>query len=144
MERIVFKIDFFTDFTGKIRQVVMAAVSNEKKLTAFMYDQNTERFTTDFIIKEASLGISVQNPSDNVVNPELGKIIAVGKAKKEKSCFGKLMSTDKGFINHKLVEAWLDQEMEYFKQNPGKYIAGYNKDRELFEKDPNLYFKKFN
>ena len=144
MERIVYKTDFFTDFAGKIRQVIMAAVSNEKNAVAFSYNENTEKGESNLFVKEVSLGISVQNPSDGMINPELGKLIAAGKAKKQKSCFGKLISTDKGFINHTLVAAWLDQEMEYFKQNPGKYIAGYNKDRELYETNPELYFKKFN
>ena len=52
-------------------------------------------------------------------NVELSKIIAEGKAIKEKSCIGKLYSTEKGFINGTVVQALLDQELAFFKQNPG-------------------------
>lgn len=146
MERIVYKVDYFTDFTGDKRQVIMAAVSSEKDILA-IEDITSENnfshwFNEDQIVKEVRLGVSVQNPRDEN-NVELGKIIAAGKARKDKSCFGKLFSTDKGFINHKLIDAFLDQEMEYFKQNPGKYIKGYNKDKELYEYDPVLYSYKF-
>jgi hypothetical protein len=34
--------------------------------------------------------------------------------------------------------------MEYFKQNPGRYLAGYDKDKKLFETNPEEYKKKFN
>lgn len=142
MEKIVYKIDSFEDFTGTQRQVIMAAVSQEVRGNAFT--ATSTDFTGTSIIKEVRLGVSVQSPSDiEVPNEELGKIIAVGKAKKEKSCFGKLFSTDKGFINHKLIDAFLSQEMDYFKQNPGKYIKGYNRDKELFDKNYDLYFAKF-
>ena len=69
--------------------------------------------------------------------------IAEGKARKEKSRVGTLLSTSKGMINTKVVEALLEQELEYFKQNPGVYIKGYNRDKELFSKSPELYYKKF-
>jgi hypothetical protein len=143
MEKIVYKVSDFTDFAGQTRQVVMAAVSGGCEIEVFGGDS----FLTpsDIIIKEVRLGVAVQNPSDVhlIPNVERAKIIAAGKARKDKSCFGKLYSTDKGFINNKLVDAFLEQEMEYFKQNPGKYLKGYNNDKALFEKSAELYFQKF-
>lgn len=136
-KRVVFKVGKFVDFTGKEREVVFAAVSQE------LEDTTADTWTTcEDLFKEVRIGISVQNPKDDVVNTELGKIIAEGKALKEKSCFGKLFATDKGFINKTVVDALLSQEVDYFKQNPGKYLAGYNKDKELYRTDPLAYFSK--
>ena len=68
--------------------------------------------------------------------------IALGKAKKDKSCIGKIYSTCKGFINFPMVNSVLDQELHYFQSNPGRYIKGYDKDKVLFETNPNKYFEK--
>lgn len=142
MEKVVHKIDTFVDFTGKTRQVIMAAVSAE--INGYTSVSNGHWMDYTDVIKEVRLGVSVQSPADREENTELGKIIAIGKAKKDKSCRGKLFSTDKGFINTKLVSAFLDQEMEYFKQNPGKYIKGYDKDKELWKNYPFMYAHKYN
>lgn len=139
----VFKIDSFVDFSGKSRQVIMAAISQEIINDSY-YIINYDQATAELFPKVLRLGVAVQNPKDEVVNTELGKVIAEGKALKDKSCIGKLYSTDKGFINNLVVNALLDQEMDFFKQNPGKYIKGYNKDKELYTKYPILYLEKIN
>lgn len=129
MKKVVYNVDKFTDFAGKVREVVLCAVSTDEMGFG----------------KELRLGVSVQNPHDNIVNTELAKTIALGKAMKDKSCAGILMVIlNDGMINAKVVDALLEQEMEYFKTNPGKYIKGYNKDKELFKTNPDLYAKKFN
>lgn len=125
MSKISYKIDKFTDFSGKSREVIFCAVS---------VDEFSE-------YKSLRVGVSVQNVKDEI-NTELGKKIAFGKAMKDKSCCGILASSNKGMINAKVVEALLEQEMDYFKLNPGKYLAGYNKDRDLFKKDSVLYYQR--
>ena len=138
----VFKLGSFIDFAGLERQVTFAAVSQELKecVGATFNEEIMQNF--NWLVKEVRLGVAVQSPKDLVPNVELSKIIAEGKAIKEKSCIGKLYSTEKGFINGTVVQALLDQELAFFKQNPGKYIKGYNKDKALFESDEDAYYNK--
>ena len=142
MEKVVYKIDFFTDFSGLKRQVIFCAVTLNKQTTIIEDDiESDEDF--EFSEKYLSLGVSVQNPQDLKPNEELGKTIALGKAKKDKSCIGKLYTTNKGFINQKVVEALLEQEMSFFKNSPGMYLKGYNKDKELYQKNAQAYLNKY-
>ena len=42
-----------------------------------------------------------------------------------------------------MVEALLEQELEYFKNAPHLYIKGYEKDKKLFNSSPSTYYSKF-
>ena len=139
----VSKLGSFIDFAGEERQVTFAAVSQELDLVISVKLGNVA-IGQDNLLKEVRIGVAVQSPKDlgKDPNPELSKIIAEGKALKEKSCIGKLYSTEKGFINGTVVQVLLDQELAFFKQNPGKYIKGYNKDKALYESDPDAYLDK--
>lgn len=141
MEKVVFKSDYFVDFTGETRQVVFCAVSSEIDGEIYDYDQPLCRHQD--VEKQLWIGVSVQNPRD-LENEELGKIVAEGKARKLKSRYATIYATNKGLINYRMVNALLEQELEYFKQNPGKYIKGYDKDKQLFENDSRAYDIKFN
>ncbi len=124
-EKVVYKVDNFVDFRGETRQFIFAAVSvNTVETITITDDDDIEQMQ-----KVVRLGVSVQKSGD-ILDTELGKKIAYGKAMKDKSCVGKLYATDKGMINSRLVEALLEQEAEYFKNRPGKYLAGYDKDME--------------
>lgn len=125
-DKVVFKVDEFTDFAGAKRFVTMCAVST------------IDESDTKILL----LGVAVQNPSD-LDNPNLvlSKTIAEGKARR--NGFGMLIASSKGLINKPVVDALLGQEMKYFKQNPGKYLAGYDKDKELFEINPERYKEKY-
>lgn len=145
-DRIVFKSGEFIDFTGKTRLVTFCAVSIEEEcLVTPIRDflLNVPEITNDLTVKKIVLGVAVQNPSDDKVNLELAKTIAEGKARKFKSSLGALYSTNKGMINYRVVEALLEQELDFFQHNPGNYIAGYNKDKELYLKDPSKYYAKY-
>lgn len=148
MEKVVFKSDFFTDFTGKERLVTFAAVSVNLDINSEIVIEkyNGEKeyytyYTYSRVKKELCFGVSVQNPADKP-NPELGKIIAHGKAKKRK--LPSIFSEDKGLINTNTVEAFLNTHMLYFKQNPGSYLKGYDRDKFLFETNKEEYYKKYN
>lgn len=169
MEKVVYKVGKFIDFAGYEREVVLCAVSQECYRiigniytgTSTIYNLPTwscsfQNPCTEILIgtnsseKEESekvlrLGIAIQNPQDSLVNSntELAKKIALGKAKNDRSCIGKIYSTKSGFINQKMVEAFLDQELEYFQNAPHLYIKGYKKDKELFESNPMAYYSKF-
>lgn len=137
MEKVVYKVGNFVDFTGKTREFIFAAVSVETPTDDYgsLVVDLTDPF--DHFDKEVKktlrIAVAVQNSKDEV-NTELGKRIAYGKAMKDKSCFSKLHSTDKGLINRTVVEAVLEQESKFFKDNPGKYLKGYNKDKEAYLK----------
>lgn len=125
----------FTDYAGNVRHFTIAAVSVMlEKPTLAVEIENSDfdwELSAEPVFKALHLGISAQRPGEEF-NAELGVKIAVGKAKKEKSCFASLYSTDLGLINTKMVEALLEQESEFFINNPGKYLKGYNKDKEKY------------
>lgn len=134
--KVVFALGSFTDYAGEEREVVMAAVSSEIEGEVTSTPIDSFVVSQEEIVKELRLGVSVRRPND-VNDIELAKTIAVGKAMKDKSCAGKMFVTNKGFINTYVVSAFLEQEMEYFKNNPGKYLAGYDKDKKNWEFEQN-------
>ena len=107
--RTEYKIGTFKDFTGAERHYVMAAVSIE-------FNNKS---------KILSVGVSVCRPADKF-DEELGKRIAQGKA--EKGYKHTLTTCSPGMINDKVVKALLEQESEFFENNPGYYLAGYDAD----------------
>lgn len=115
MEKVEYIVDQFVDYTGTTRNFVMAAVSLE-----------------NLALKTVSVGVSVCRPFDTF-NEELGKRIALGKAKKHIE--HALYASDPGMINSKVVKALLEQEAEYFKRNPGRYLAGYDANAKKFTKN---------
>ena len=126
MEKVVFKLGKFKDFKNEEREVIFCAVSQD--LTKdYVYISGAY----SDIPKVLRIGLSIRR-SDDIFDEELGKLIALGKTKKDKTCVGKLYSTDKGLINATMVEALLEQELKYFQQNPGKYIKGYDQQKEKY------------
>lgn len=117
MEKVEFITGTFTDFTGRERNYVMAAVSMP------------ENDGFDLDDKVLSIGVSVCRPND-AYNKELGIKIATGKARKYRD--HALYTTDKGLINGTMVKALLEQEAKYFENNPGRYLAGYNSDMKKY------------
>lgn len=86
------------------------------------------------VAKILSVGVSVRCDRDKDQN--LGVKIAYGRALKYKGpeyehC---LFATHAGMINTMMVKAFLEQEAEHFKKNPGSYLDSYNKDKEAYQK----------
>lgn len=137
-ERVEYRIDSFTDYANIERKFIMAAVSQE--VDAVITDSNAVQHDG---VKRLSIGVAICNPEDEF-NEEVGKTIALGKARKgNKHAF---YSTDSGLINRGVVNALLDQEVAFFKQCPGKYIAGskevYELDSRMVEVELNLNDKE--
>lgn len=126
MKKVEYIVDFFKDFTGKERPFVMAAVSLRGKSVVYI-EEDGEPIDND--MKVLSIGVSVCRPSDTF-SETLGKTIAEGKAMKYRN--HALYTTDAGLINETMVKALLKQEAEYFKMNPGRYLAGYDRDAEKY------------
>lgn len=122
MKKVEYIVDSFKDYTGAERQFVMAAVSLHGE--QFIYIEEDDE-PVDNDEKILSIGVSVCRPTDEF-NEELGKRIAEGKATKYRD--HALYAVDAGLINEVMVKALLKQEAEYFKVNPGRYLAGYDKD----------------
>ena len=129
---------YFIDFEGNCRLFTIAAVSViSEGITALDFttlsigSDDTVDIVGESIDKKLLLGVSVQRKGDEE-DRDLGLTIAIGKAKKDKTRIATLYSTDSGLINSKMVSALLEQEAEFFINNPGKYLKGYNKDKEKY------------
>lgn len=124
-ERIETLVDSFVDANGDTHNFVIAAVSETfTERVEPMYAINDYDDITDQVVKGLKLGFAICNPTDTF-NEELGKTIAIGRARKNASYA--LLATELGFINTPLVRAFLAQEAEYFKHNPESRIAEYKR-----------------
>lgn len=132
MIRAEFITGSFVNYTGLERQFVLAAASIHGESDLYV-EENLECIDTGD--KVLSLGISVCRAGDEF-NVELGKKIALGKAIKRRN--HAMYATDAGLINNTMVKALLQQEAEYFKVNPGRYITGYDKDAARYKKGKEL------
>lgn len=123
--------DSFVDYAGVKHEFVVVAVSQDLSdddftITEYSQWDQMDRAT---ILKKVTLGIAFCNPCDDF-DLEQGVEIATGRAyKSEKG----LYSTEKGYINTELVSAFLAREITFIKNNPGKYIAGYNKAEQKYQ-----------
>lgn len=133
MKKVEYIVDSFKDYTGAERKFVMAAVSLHNEYSVDI-TEDLEPIDSDH--KILSIGVSVCRPTDTF-NEELGKKIAEGKAIKYRD--HAIYAVDAGLINDKVVRALLSQESEYFKSNPGRYLAGYNKDAEKYQKSQEMH-----
>lgn len=124
-ERIEILVDSFVDANGDERNFVMAAVSevftDDDEPTFVM---NAYGINGQLAVKGLKLGYAICNPTDKF-DEKLGVTIAVGRARKNAEYA--LLASELGYINTKLVRAFLEQEAEYFKHNPEYLIAGYKR-----------------
>lgn len=126
MKKVEYIVDTFKDYTGAERHFVMAAVSIHNEAEVYVEENDEPIYTDEKIL---SIGVAVCRPNDTF-NEELGKRIAEGKATKYRD--HALYATDAGLINDKMVKALLEQEADYFRVNPGRYLAGYDKDAQKY------------
>ena len=123
-ERIEALIDYFTDANGNTRYVTLVALS-EPLGHSVMYEYDDDGvITVNTVVKGVKLGFAVCSPDDNF-DENLGITIATGRARKNSKYA--LLTTKLGYVNSPLIEALLKQEAKYFKENPEKYIAGYER-----------------
>lgn len=124
-ERIETLVDSFIDENGYTRHFVIAAISivfDESNEPDVVLDSNAKQCQN--VIKGLKLGFSICNPADEF-DINLGIKIAIGRARKNSEYA--ILVSEPGFINTKLVQAFLEQEAEYFKHNPESRIAGYKR-----------------
>lgn len=144
--KVEYRKGAFVDFSGRTREYIIAAVSELLPNAADVtgpgkhYETPVQYRVTELcgdghvdigsqVIKRVSIGFAVCSP-DDVFDENLGKEIALGKALKRPA--GEMYATKAGMINTSLVEALISQEMEYFENNPGSVLAGYDKAKDAF------------
>lgn len=113
--RIEYRIGEFTDFAGRQRKYVVAAVSE-------LIDCGCVTTMRGEVVKKLSLGFSICNPDDKW-DEELGKKIALGKAMKRPSRV--LYASHASMINTDVVNALINQEMKYAEKTPSTVFKGY-------------------
>lgn len=115
----------FVDYAGNTRDFTMVAVSvpvDMLLVDGTLAYRNCEKVLT--------IGVAVRSAQDK--DNGMGVRIAYGKALKKADHI--LAVTHEGMINTTMVDALLQQEAAYFAKNPGMYLAGYNDDKERYEK----------
>lgn len=123
--------DSFVDFAGKTHYFIIAAVSEVLDTTAFVVIPDGMAVSTvGSVTKGIRLGVSICNPTDEF-DEKIGALKATARAKNAPFS---LFASDKGQINTTVVRALLEQEAEYLKNNPEKYIKGYADSKARFMK----------
>lgn len=124
-ERVETLVESFIDENDDLRYFVIAAVSvvlDKDDEPAYLINEYED--TVGKVVKGIKLGWAICNPEDKF-DEALGKKIAIGRARKN-SVYA-LFATELGFINSKMVQAFLEQEADYFKANPESHIAAYKR-----------------
>lgn len=140
-KRINYLVDRFIDEFGDERHFVLCAVSyefdeNEEYVETNIYKKNNGTYEEwlMYSTKGLKFGYAICRPkytdSDGVVhedkfNPELGKHIALGRARRNDTFA--LIADYSGDINTDVVEAFLKRRAKYFKNNPEMFIKGYSR-----------------
>lgn len=130
----------FVDYNGETHHFIVAAVSTTDvvmngSLWLTLYDGNTGHpIDAEEMTKGLFIGVSVCNPKDEF-DEEKGKMIAYNKATNAKNLHHPAMFTTRpGYINTEVVEALLNNIVNYIKKDPGSVIAGYDEAKKKFLK----------
>lgn len=126
-------IDSFIDYKGDERKFVACALSHTPTVTHFIQNESQSVKVNRMI----TVGIAVCHASDQF-DLELGKKIAFSKAKHNEGVATLYVPTE-DMISSDLAEAFLKQQVKFFKENPEMIIKGYN-----FAKHKYLEFKQIN
>lgn len=129
---VIYKVDSFIDYTGKKRMIVACALSetpgdDQYDLLVGWVDRN-DRIQTNAklyheVYRMVTVGIAVCNPEDTF-NEEVGRKIAYNKAKNIES-LPRIYAPCKGVITKEIVNTFLDQQIQFFKEHPETIIVGY-------------------
>lgn len=143
-DSVFYKNGTFTDWLGKEHKFVVCAVvdkpENETVLATVGQTPEGHRVAVPVleydgdghIVKSVFIGVSICNPIDEF-NEEIGKKIAYNKAITSKKAQHWVASNIPGLLGNKVVEALLEQEVEYVAEHPDSIIAGYSKSKEKYE-----------
>jgi hypothetical protein len=112
--------DTFVDNEGKSHHFIIVALTEiiDPRVLAFPDGNRTK------LVKGVKLGWAICNPTDKF-DTQLGIEIAKGRAKKNSEYA--LMASENGYINTNMIVAFLGQEAQFFKSNPGTKIVKYRR-----------------
>ena len=113
-------VDSFIDYKGDERKFVACALSHTPVITHSIQNENKSIKINRMI----TIGISVCHVDDKF-DLELGKKIAFSKAKHNEGIATLYVPTE-DMISSDLAEAFLKQQVKFFKENPEMIIKGYN------------------
>lgn len=128
----IYVVDSFTDFAGKEHKLVACALSqspiNESHTLRLGWANKDNRLNSRDrlyydIYRMVTVGIAICNPSDEF-DLEVGKRIAYNKAANIEG-LPRLYTTDKGVITQQLVDTFIQQQIQFVKENPASLIPGY-------------------
>ena len=132
-EKVVYEYGSFIDFKGEKHFITACALSRSVRRDSEglgVMDGYSD-FVCD-INRVVSVGVSICNPVDTQ-NLPLGEKIAKNKAMDEANA-PTLYTECCGIVTEQLLETLAKQEVEYVKQNPNKFIKGYNDAWKRWEK----------
>lgn len=128
---INYVVDSFINYKGVEQKFVLCVKTTECESAIFEFNEGEDFKNLDYAIdnddyyrgfRNLHVGVAICNPNDKF-NEEIGKKIALGKAE---SSIPKLISTEPGIINNAVVQSLIQQEINYIKNNPGRFIPGYD------------------
>lgn len=126
--------DTIIDYAGKEHHFVIAAVRvklEESDDCSFIVLANGGLSS---IRVGLQIGISICNPIDEF-DEKVGVLKAIARAKKNDCA---IYACYKGQFSDALVNDYLKQEIKYIKENPGKYIKGYEDNKARFLKNQKI------
>lgn len=131
-EKVIYEYGSFIDFKGEEHFITVCALSRSirRDSEGLCVVNCYSDFVCD-INRVVSVGVSICNPVDTQ-NFSLGEKIAKNKAMHETA--PTLYTECCGIVTDQLLEALAKQEVEYVKQNPNKFIKGYNDAWKRWEK----------
>ena len=127
-EVVTYKNGEFVDYMGNTHKFVVAAVSTSNfDISLNLYDDFADVVEQDHAVpKGIFIGVAICNPKDEF-DEKKGKMIAYNKAVGVKDLNHPAMySTRPGFINTEVVDALLNNIVNYVKKDPGSVIEGYD------------------
>ena len=129
-EKIVTVTSEFVDYKGLTHKFIVAAVSQPVDARIDIYDEDGDIDDYSDAQKVIKLGVAVCNPNDEF-DEEKGKMIAINKARN--SFDYAMFAVLPGMINTAVVNALVNQEVIFIKENPGRVIPGYIDEKIKFE-----------
>lgn len=144
-------IDSFVDFKGEEHKIVACALSQSPeesedgcKLAVGWVNEKDEFICIDDpdyaeVCRVISIGISVCHPTD-IFDEKKGKTNAYNKALHDPKC-PTIYTKDRGVASSTLVKTFLQQEVNFLKENPDRIIKGYNQMKAHFDKKQALKAK---
>ena len=134
-------VDSFKDYAGKEHTLVACALSqspeNEVDSTLKIgWVDNADRLYTDSFLchdvyRMVTIGIAICNPEDEF-DLERGKNIAYNKAANIEH-LPRIYTPCKGVITKELVEVFLNQQVQFAKEDPERLIKGYDAAKKVYE-----------